>query len=118
MCFLLLQFLFLVISEPIIFRASVTGIHGTSYSYKADGRGFYTTSKKGSDQILYKDVLSVDYTPTKLLGGARGYTVEILMTYGMVRIDYIFPRFNHSIPKQSLPFEVIRRNIPKRDNQK
>lgn len=110
--------IFLVISEPIIFRASVTGIHGTSYSYKADGRGFYTTSKKGSDQILYKDVLSVDYTPTKLLGGARGYTVEILMTYGMVRIDYIFPRFNHSIPKQSLPFEVIRRNIPKRDNQK
>lgn len=109
--------IFLVISEPIIFRALVTGIHGTSYNYKADGRGFYITSKKGNDQILYKDVLSIDYTPTKLMRGARGYTVEILMTYGMVHIDYIFPRFNHPIPKQYLPFEAIRRNIPKRDNK-
>lgn len=105
-----------VISAPLIFRAVVTGVHGTSYNYRADGRGFYTTSKKGNDQILYKDVLSIDYTPTKLLGGARGYTVEILMTYGMVRIDYIFPRFNHKIPKEYLPFEPIRRNIPQRDN--
>lgn len=105
-----------IISAPIIFRAVVTGVHGTSYNYRADGRGFYTTSKKGNDQILYKDVLSVDYTPTKLLGGARGYTVEILMTYGMVRIDYIFPRFNHPIPKEYLPFEPIRKNIPKRES--
>lgn len=106
-----------VITAPLLFYHVLTKTHGTLYNYKADGRGFYITSKKGNDQILYKDVLSIDYTPTKLMRGARGYTVEILMTYGMVRIDYIFPRFNHPIPKQYLPFEAIRRNIPKRDNK-
>lgn len=106
-----------VITAPLLFYHVLTKTHGTLYNYKADGRGFYITSKKGNDQILYKDVLSIDYTPTKLMRGARGYTVEILMTYGMVHIDYIFPRFNHPIPKQYLPFEAIRRNIPKRDNK-
>lgn len=107
-----------IVTEPFIFYFVTTGTHGTLYNYKADGRGFYITSKKGNDQILYKDVLSVDYTPTKFLWGARGYTVDILMTYGLVRIDYIFPRFNHKIAKQYLPFDVIRRNIPNRDNDK
>lgn len=106
-----------IITAPLLFYHILTKTHGTLYNYKADGRGFYITSKKGNDQILYKDVLSIDYTPTKLMRGARGYTVEILMTYGMVRIDYIFPRFNHPIPKQFLPFEPIQRNIPKRENK-
>lgn len=106
-----------IVTAPFIFYNVLTKTRGALYNYKADGRGFYITSKKGNDQILYKDVLSIDYTPTKLLRGARGYTVEILMTYGMIKIDYIFPRFNHPIPKQYLPFEAIRRNIPKRDNK-
>ncbi|MDE6729121.1 MAG: hypothetical protein K2J80_14470, partial [Oscillospiraceae bacterium] len=46
-----------------------TKMHGTLYNYKADGRGFFVSVKgKGSEQLLYKDVLSVDYTLTKFLG--------------------------------------------------
>lgn len=101
----------------IAFYLSVTQIHGPLHRYKADGRGFYVTVKgKGQEQILYKDVLSVDYTRTKLLWGNRGYNVDILTTYGVVHFDYIFPRFNQSIALQNLPFDVIKRNIPNRDD--
>lgn len=85
---------------------------GKMCSYRADAIGFYVTIKgKGSEQIIYKDVLSVDYTPTKFLWFVRGYKVEILTTYGIVTYNYIFPRFGHAIPKKDLPFEVIRLNI-------
>lgn len=104
-------------TSPIVAYLVIIKTHGTTHNYKADGRGFYVTTKgkSGNEQILYKDVLSVDYTPTKLLWGARGYKVDILTTYGLITYDYIFPRFNHKIAKQYLPFEVIRKNIPNRD---
>ena len=95
----------------------ITQLHSPLYNYRADGRAFYVTVKgKGEDMLLYKDVLSVDYTPTKLLWGDRGYKVDILTTYGLIHYDYIFPRFNHKIPKQYLPFEVIRKNMPGNQN--
>ena len=97
------------------FYLSVTRIRGPLHRYKADGRGFFITVKgKGQDQILYKDVLSVDYKRTKLLWGNRGYKVDILTTYGVVHFDYIFPNFNQSIALKNLPFDVIKRNIPNR----
>lgn len=99
------------------FYLSVTRIRGPLHKYKADGRGFYVTVKgKGQEQILYKDVLSVDYKRTKLLWGKRGYNVDILTTYGVVHFDYVFQRFNQSIALQNLPFDIIKRNIPKRDD--
>lgn len=89
---------------------------GTMYSYKADGRAFCVSVKgKGSEQLLYKDVLSVDYTLVKVFGCKRGYKVDILTTYGVIHYDYIFPRFNQGIARQYLPFEVIRKNIPNRE---
>lgn len=104
--------------QPFVFYFSITRIHGPLHNYKADGRGFYVTVKgKGQDQILYKDVLSVDYKRTKLFWGKRGYKVDILTTYGVMHYDYIFPRFNQSIVLKNLPFDVIKRNIPERDDQ-
>lgn len=104
----------LIIALPLIFLL-ITKARGTLYSYKADGRGFYITSKKGSEQILYKDAISIDFNLTKLFGKAYGYKVDILMTYGPVRIDYKFPHFNHKIAKQFTPFEAIRRSIESRE---
>lgn len=101
----------------LAFFLSVTNIRGPLHSYKADGRGFFVTVKgKGQEQILYKDVLSVDYKSTKLLWGYRGYKVDILTTYGVIHYDYIFPRFNRRIILKNLPFDVIKRNIPERNN--
>ena len=100
----------------ITFLYCVRKTRGTLHSYKADGRGFYVRAKgKGKDQILYRDVLSVNYTPTKFLWFDRGYKVDIIMTYGVVHYDYIFPYFGHKIFPVDLPFDVIARNIPKRD---
>ena len=104
--------------QPFVFYFSLTRQRGPLHNYKADGRGFYVTVKgKGQDQILYKDVLSVDYKRTKLFWGKWGYAVDILTTYGVIHYDYIFPRFNQSIVLKNLPFDVIKRNMPERDDQ-
>lgn len=104
---------FAVAVQPLIVYYMLTHIRGKLHSYKADGRGFFVTTKGGgSEQILYKDVLSVDYKPMKLFGKVYGYKVDILTSYGVVHYDYIFPRFNHKIPRQYLPFEAIRKNMP------
>lgn len=101
----------------IVFLYCVKKTRGTLHNYKADGLGFYVTvNGKGKDQILYRDVLNVDYTPTKFLWFDRGYKVDILTTYGTVHYDYIFPIFNHRIFPGDLPFDVIARNIPNRDD--
>ena len=106
----------------------ITKTRGKLYQYKADGCGFYVTTKYWDkvagvremivhkEQIFYKDVLGVAYTPTTRLRGKYGYKVEIILTYGTVRFDYIFPNFNHSIPQKDLPFDIIKRNIPKQDD--
>ena len=95
----------------------VKKIRGPLHSYKSDGRAFYVKVKgKGKDQILYRDVLRVEYTPTKFLWFDRGYEVDIVTTYGAVHYDYIFPFFGHSISLEDLPFDVIVRNIPNRDD--
>lgn len=104
----------LITAPPLVFYF-VSRLRGTLYNYKADGRGFYITSKKGNDQILYKDAISIDFTLIKWFGKAYGYRVDILMTYGPVRIDFKFPHFNHKLAKQFTPFEVIRRNIESRE---
>lgn len=110
---LLIGIVLVVAAQPFIVYHMLTHIRGKLHSYKADGRGFYVTVKGGgSEQIFYKDVISVDYTPMKLFGGAHGYQVDIRTTYGVVHYDYIYPRFNHRVSRQYLPFEVIRKNMP------
>lgn len=101
------------LAELIALYFCITRVHGPLHEYRADGRGFFVTIKgKGNEQILYKDVLSVDYKPVKLLWSAYGYKVDILTSYGVIHYDYIYPRFNHKIPRQYLPFEAIRKNMP------
>lgn len=110
-----------VLIQPFVIYKTVMQTHGKSYNYKADGRGFFVTSgRKDNDntQLLYKDVMSVDYTPLKVFGKMRGYKVDILMNYGIVHYDYIFPSYRHPVPRQYLPFEVIRSSIPKNVNTK
>lgn len=105
-----------VLSEIITLYTCVTKVHGDLYEYRADGRGFFITIKgKGNEQILYKDVLSVDYKHTKLFGQSYGYKVDILTSYGIIHYDYIYPRFGHKVPRQYLPFEVIRKNMPNQE---
>lgn len=105
-----------VLAELFTAYTAITNVHGDLYEYRADGRGFFITIKgKGGEQILYKDVLSVDYKHTKLLGHSYGYKVDILTSYGIVHYDYIYPRFGHKVPRQYLPFECIRKNIPNKE---
>lgn len=104
-----------LITVPLLLFYFITRVRGTRYNYKADGRGFYMTSKKGNDQILYKDAISIDFNLIKLLGKAYGYKVDILMTYGPVQINYMFPHFGHKLAKQFTPFEAIRRTIENRE---
>ena len=100
----------------LAFLYCVKKIHGPLHRYRADGRAFFVTvNGKDKVPILYRDVLSVEYTPTKFLWFDRGYKVDIVTTYGTVHYDYIFPRFNQCISIQDLPFDVIKRNIPNRD---
>ena len=116
-----------LVPETIALYWCITGTRGILHRYKADGRAFYVTvmgeSKvtgidkiTGKEQILYKDVVGVAYTPTTLLLGDRGYKVDIITTYGVIHYDYIFPRFKHRISLEDLPFDVIKRNIPNRDD--
>lgn len=105
-----------VLAELCALYTCITKVHGDLYEYRADGRGFFITIKgKGGEQILYKDVLSVDYKHTKLFGRSYGYKVDILTSYGIVHYDYIYPRFGHKVPRQYLPFECIRENIPNKE---
>ena len=101
----------------LTFLYCVKKIHGPLHRYRADGRAFFVTvNGKDKVPILYRDVLSVKYTPTKFLWFDRGYKVDIVTTYGTVRYDYIFPQINHCISLQDLPFDVIKRNIPNKSD--
>ncbi len=106
-----------IVSAPLVAYHFTSRTRGTLFNYRADGRGFYITSKAGNNQILYKDVLSVDYTATKFLWKSYGFKVDILTTYGLISYDYIFPHFGHTIPTQFIPFEVIRKNIPQKEKK-
>lgn len=110
---IIIEVIIFCILSFLVFYQCITKIHGPLHNYKADGRGFYVSVKgKGEEQILFKDVLSVDYSPTKLLWGKRGYKVDIVLTYGVVHYDYIFPKFNQRVHLENLPFDVIIRNAP------
>ena len=110
----------------LVLYACITRTRGKLYKYRADGAGFYVTTKEPNKitgkemiiqiaQIFYKDVRGVAYTHVTRLRGDYGYKVDIVMPYGTVHFDYMLPHFNHSIPTHDLPFDIIKRNIPKQD---
>lgn len=97
---------------------TLTHIRGKLHHYRADGRGFFVSAKgEGDEAVLFKDVLSVDYSPTKLLWFINGYKVDILTKERLIHYDYIFPDIRHRIARQNLPFEVIRKNIPEKEQE-
>lgn len=121
--FIIFEVAVFIATELIALYLAITKARGPLYKYKADGRAFYVQEMGFSkvtgeekvltkQQIMFKDVLGVSYTPTTLFMGDRGYKVEILTTNGMIRFDYIFPRYKHVIAPEFLPFDVLKRNIP------
>lgn len=87
---------------------------GTEYKYSANAREFSFSKKNGKGAVahfFYKDILSIDYCPHKLLWIDTGYYVTIETKSGFFTYKYIFPRFRHTIAVKNLPFEVIRERI-------
>lgn len=101
------------------FAIILTGIFwvmrsGTEYKYFANAREFSFSRKNGKGAVahfFYKDILSIDYCPHKLLWIDTGYYVTIETKSGFFTYKYIFPRFRHAIALKNLPFEVIRERI-------
>jgi len=90
---------------------------GEEYRYKANGREFTVSKKNRPDErIFYKDAKGISYKPKKFLWFDNGYDVEIVTTLGVVKFGYCYPRFNHPIKKEDLPFDIIRKNIERRSN--
>lgn len=90
---------------------------GDEYRYKANGREFTISKKNRPDErILYRDAKGISYKPTKFLWFDNGYEVEIVTVYGVVKFGYCYPRYNHRVKKEDLPFDIIRRNIERRQN--
>ena len=83
---------------------------GIECRYKADGREFAVYRKKRPDEnILYTEVLSVDFKPRKFMWFDHGYDVEIATKSGFIRFRYVFPRLRHVEKIRETPFHVIRR---------
>ena len=84
------------------------------YKYQANLREFSFSRKDGKGAVahfFYKDILSVDYCPYKILWFDSGYYVTIETKSGFFTYKYVFPRFRHSISEGNLPFEIIREQI-------
>lgn len=89
---------------------------GDEYRYKANGREFTVSKKNRPDErIQYNDAKGISYKPAKFLWFDNGYEVEIVTVYGMVKFGYCYPRYNHPVKKEDLPFDIIRRNIERRN---
>lgn len=86
---------------------------GDMYTYKANRREFVVTSKlKKEDKIVYSDVQDVVYKKMEFLWFIKGYRVEILTRYGVIKYNYVCE--GTRLPDTSaLPFEVIRERISK-----
>lgn len=98
----------------ILFGLFLVMSGGTEYKYSANAREFSFSRKNGKGAVahfFYKDILSVDYCPHKLLWIDTGYYVTIETKSGFFTYKYIFPRFRHAIAVKNLPFEVIRERI-------
>lgn len=86
---------------------------GDIYTYKANGFEFVITSaSKKEERILYSDVQDVVYNKREFLWFIKGYRVEILTRYGVLKYNYVCE--GSRLPSTStLPFEVIRERISK-----
>ncbi len=105
---------FLALIAMIMAGFFLAMIGGTEYRYSANAREFSFSRKNGKGAVahfFYKDILSIDYCPHKILWIDTGYYVTIETKSGFFTYKYIFPRFRHAIAVKNLPFEVIRERI-------
>ncbi|MBD5128942.1 MAG: hypothetical protein HDT43_03315 [Ruminococcaceae bacterium] len=85
---------------------------GSERSYKANGREFVVTAKnKPEEHIYYHEVAGISYSKLKFLWFDNGYNVEITTNYGIIKYQYLYPRFRHAIKTEDLPFELIRKGM-------
>ena len=90
---------------------------GTDIRYKANGREFVMTNKKGETDTLYIcDVENVTYRPLVMLGTKRGYIVTVQTKYRT--ITYKWLSYRATLPSyKDTPFYVINNLIEKRNNK-
>ena len=90
---------------------------GTDIRYKANGREFVMTNKKGETDTLYIcDVENVTYRPLVMLGTKRGYIVTVQTKYRT--ITYKWLSYRATLPSyKETPFYVINNLIEKRNNK-
>lgn len=88
--------------------------NGELYNYRANGREFVIISKNGKEEhILYSDVQDVVCRPVSYMLFIKGYKVEILTRYGVLRYNYVNEGIKRRLTESTLPFEVIRERISK-----
>ncbi len=82
---------------------------GEECSYRANGREFVVTNKKGGEtHIAYEHAQGVHYFNTLL-----GYKVEILTVYGVITYNCVDKRPTIYERPELLPFDIISKNIKK-----
>lgn len=82
---------------------------GDECNYRANGREFVVTNKKGGEtHIAYEHAQSVHYFNTLL-----GYKVEILTIYGVISYNCVDKRKKIYERPELLPFDIITKNIRK-----
>ncbi len=82
---------------------------GDECGYRANGREFVVTNKKGGEtHIAYEHAQGVHYFNTLL-----GYKVEILTVYGVITYNCVDKRPGIYERPELLPFDIISKNIKK-----
>ncbi len=80
---------------------------GDECTYRANGREFVVTNKKGGEtHIAYEHAQGVHYFNTLL-----GYKVEILTVYGVITYNCVDRRGRIYEKPEKLPFDIISKNI-------
>ncbi len=99
----------LLLGIPLIWIIGFIILRGEDCSYRANGREFVVTNKKGGEiRIEYLNAQSVNYLKTLL-----GYKAEILTSYGIVTFNCIDSRKKIYETPEKLPFNIIAKNIKK-----
>lgn len=100
--------LIVFLTIPFIWVMGFFIFHGEECSYRANGREFVVTNKKGDIHIAFENAQSVNYLRT-----AFGYKAEILTVYGIVSFNCMDSRRKIYKTPEKLPFDIIAKNIKK-----
>ncbi len=103
------QHMVLLVGIAIIGLMVILFFIGDECTYRANGREFVVTNKKGGEtHIAYEHAQGVHYFNTLL-----GYKVEILTVYGIITYNCVDKRPRIYERPELLPFDIISKNIKK-----